>query len=102
MNLLFLISELIRVLQAIRDNAWAPSALLLKVWSIVDQQHQGHLGTCEEMKDLSSQSRLDESESDSKEVPRWGAEARLKFPPLSFINHPSTLVHHVQGQTLGP
>lgn len=82
MKLLFLISKLLSLLQAIRDNVWEPSALLFKVWS-VDRRHHGHPETCEEMRSHRSQSRLNELESDSK-------ISRRVVGPLKFEKHSSS------------
>lgn len=83
MKLLFLISKLIRLVQAIRDNVWEPRALLFRVWSI-DRRHHSHLETCEEMRNHRSQSRLDELESDSKQISRW------VVGPLKLEKHSSS------------
>lgn len=119
MKLLFLISKLIRLVQAIRDNVWEPRALLFRVWSI-NRRHHSHLETCEEMRNHRSQSRLDELESDSKQISRW-VVGPLKLekhsssthcysvkcllctsaPSINPPFHSLALAHCVQGQALG-
>ena len=97
MKLLFLISKLLSLLQAIRDNVWEPSALLFKVWS-VDRRHHGHPETCEEMRSHRSQSRLNELESDSKISRR--VVGPLKFEKQHFNLPKPSFTEQLLGATL--